>query len=79
MPGNDPIPSLKLELSRIVVARLDGWTQENAAAIAKLDQPRISDLRRQRLERFSLTRLIRIACRLRGTVSIHVTWPADPL
>src|SRR5688572_17941177 len=50
----DPIPPLKEQLARELVARVAGWTQEYAAAFIGTDQPRMSDLRKGRLGRFSL-------------------------
>jgi predicted XRE-type DNA-binding protein len=75
MPRRDPIPDLKQQLAEAIVERLDGWIQPMAAELIRTDQPRISDLRRGRLERFSLEQLLRFASRLRGTVSIEITWP----
>jgi predicted XRE-type DNA-binding protein len=70
----DPIPPLKDELARIIVERLHGWSQPNAAAIIDTDQPRMSDLRNGRLGRFSLERLIRFAAQLGADVHVTVTW-----
>jgi predicted XRE-type DNA-binding protein len=70
----DPIPLLKEQLARELVTRLDGWTQGNAASFIGTDQPRVSDLRKGRLERFSLEQLIRLIARDHGTVTLQVTW-----
>lgn len=70
----DPVPTLKRELARLLVDRLDGWSQENAAHLLRIDQPRISDLRNQRLQRFSLQQLMRFVYRLDGMLSIQLTW-----
>ena len=70
----DPIPELKRQLARTVVDRMDGWSQELAAAFLHTDQPRMSDLRNARLARFSLEQLIRFISRVEGTVVIQVTW-----
>jgi predicted XRE-type DNA-binding protein len=75
MPKPDPIPALKQQVAEAIVERLDGWIQPMAAELLRTDQPRMSDLRRGRLERFSLEQLLRFASRLRGTVSIEITWP----
>jgi predicted XRE-type DNA-binding protein len=72
----DPIPNLKREIARIVVDRLDGWSQANAAALLDTDQPRMSNLRQDNLDRFSLEQLIRFASRIGGRIHITVTW--DP-
>jgi predicted XRE-type DNA-binding protein len=70
----DPIPPLKEQLARELVARVDGWTQEYAAAFIGTDQPRMSDLRKGRLDRFSLEKLIRLVTQDHGTVTLQVTW-----
>ena len=70
----DPIPPLKGEVARAVVGALDGWSQGCAAEILWIDQPRVSDLRNDRLKRFSLEQLIRFASRIGGDVSVTVTW-----
>ena len=72
----DPIPELKKEMTRTVVHRLDGWSQVNAAQLLGTDQPRVSDLRAGRLERFSLEQLVRFVSRLGGDVTLRVTWSA---
>src|SRR5688572_14503426 len=57
-----------------------GWTGEMAAELIRVDHPRMSDLRRGHLERFSLERLILFAIRLRADVTIGVRWdPQRPL
>lgn len=71
---NDPIPALKAELARIIVERLAGWAQAYAACFLKTDQPRVSDLRKGKLDRFSLEQLIRFVSRIEGTVTFNVTW-----
>ena len=70
----DPIPPLKGAVARAVVAALDGWSQGCAAELLSTDQPRISDLRNDRLQRFSLEQLIRFASRIGGDVNVTVTW-----
>ena len=73
-PPPDPVPALKQQVAAAVVAQLDQWTQPMAAELLRTDQPRVSDLRNGKLERFSLERLIRFAARRGGTVSISITW-----
>jgi predicted XRE-type DNA-binding protein len=74
MPTPDPIPLLKEQLAREIVLRVDGWTQDLAASLLGTDPPRLSDLRRGRLDRFSLQRLIRLISHDHGTVTVQVTW-----
>ena len=76
MQPPDPIPALKRHVASAIVTHLEGWTQEMAAELIRTDQPRVSDLRKGRLERFSLERLVRFATRLGADVTVAVTW--DP-
>ena len=54
MTSEDPIPALKERLRERILADVHEWPQEVAAQALGLDQPRMSDLQRGRLERFSL-------------------------
>lgn len=74
-PYIDPIPELKRDVARAIVRTIDGWTQCNAAALLHIDQPRISDLRNDRLERFSLDQLIRLLAHADGVVELRFTSP----
>ena len=76
MNAPDPIATLKGEVARAVVGALDGWSQGCAAELLWTDQPRVSDLRNDRLQRFSLEQLIRFASRIGGDVEVTVTWTA---
>ena len=70
----DPVPPLKILLADLIVRRIAGWTQVNAADLLNTSQPRISDLRNGRLERFSLEQLVRIVRRAEGFVELQVEW-----
>jgi hypothetical protein len=70
----DPIPALKEQLARELVARLDGWSQDYAGSFMRTHGCRVSNLRKGRLDCFSLQRLIRFVARTRGTVTITVAW-----
>jgi len=74
MRTDDPIPELKRQLAQLIVERLDGWSQTYAAGFLGTDQPRLSNLRRGRLERFSLEQLVRFVGRVDGEVELRVTW-----
>jgi predicted XRE-type DNA-binding protein len=76
VPFVDPVPALKVEVAQIIVERLEGWTQFNAASLLCTVQPRVSNLRRGRLERFSLEQLVRYLARIGGSVALELTW--DP-
>ena len=45
-----------------------------AADLLRTDRARVSNLRRGRLDRFSLEQLIRFAIRVEGTVELRVEW-----
>ena len=74
MSTDDPIPALKQQLAQLLVERVEGWSQMYAAHLLGIDQPRLSNLRRGRLERFSLEQLIRFVIRVEGTVELQVKW-----
>jgi len=68
----DPIPQLKRDAAATIVALIAG---DNAIEIGEylgIGQPRISDLRRGKLERFSLERLIRLLERLGQRVTLQI-------
>ena len=74
----DPIPELKQQLAREITRLLGRYHQEVAAAILGLEQPRMSELSRGRLDRFSLQRLIRLLANVGRRVELTVIHPADP-
>jgi len=55
----DPIPELKRELAADLVRIMASYRTTDLLANIRIDQPRVSDLRRGRLERISVERLIR--------------------
>jgi len=73
---DDPVLPLKHQLAQFIVERLDGWSQIHAADLLGTDQPRVSDLRNNRLDRFSLEQLIRFVSRVEGSVELKVQWSA---
>ena len=56
----DPIPELKRQLAAALLESLRGWTATEALYAIGLDPPRLSDVRRGRLVRFSAEKLIRL-------------------
>ena len=58
------------KISELIAA--NGWTQVEAAAQCGLTQPRISDLLRGRLSRFSLDALVNIAAALGQRVHVEL-------
>jgi predicted XRE-type DNA-binding protein len=68
----DPIPDIKAQLRQAVVDALAGWSQVNAAWWIGSDQGRVSDLRRNKLERFSVEQLILFLSRVDPRVEMVV-------
>ena len=58
------------ELANLIARR--GWTQTEAASQASISQPRMNDLLRGRISRFSLDALVNIATALGCTVRLAV-------
>ena len=75
----DPIPALKPQVAELVIARVRGWSQAHAAYFLDTDQARLSDLRRGRLDRFSLEQVIRFVSRVDGDVVIRVEWATQSI
>ncbi len=72
---DDPIPYLKEQLRDEIVALVGDWDQYVAAGRLGTDQPRMSDLKRGRLERFSLEKLIRLLANIDQSVEITIVGP----
>jgi predicted XRE-type DNA-binding protein len=68
----DPIPALKLQLGHELARDLARWRASDVADVIGTEEARISDLRRGRLERFSLETLIRYCSRLSRRVEITI-------
>ncbi len=66
---------LRAALMRQIAAVIErkGWTQAQAAARCGLSQPRINDLLRGRISRFSLDALVNLATALGGKVTVKLT------
>jgi predicted XRE-type DNA-binding protein len=69
---NDPIPALKQQLRDALIEHIGHWNQYVAAKAIETDQPRMSDLERNQLERFSIETLIRYLSRVELRVEIKV-------
>jgi hypothetical protein len=74
MPYVDPIPELKRQAAAALVPLMIG-NAHDVAAIIGTDQPRVSDIRRGRLERCSLETLIRYLTRLQCRVALEIAPP----
>lgn len=66
--------TLRAELMTIIdrVIEANGWTQQKAAEFFGTTQPRISDLQRGRIEKFSIDLLVEMVERAGWTVDIKV-------
>jgi predicted XRE-type DNA-binding protein len=74
-PGSpDPLREMKQQVAAGILARLAGWNQAYAAELLGTWQPRMSDLRKGRLDSFSLDQLLRYAIRLEVVVRLEIEW-----
>jgi predicted XRE-type DNA-binding protein len=64
-PFDDPIPELKRQVGVEIAREISSDTVTDLAEFLGIDPPRISELRRGKLTRFSLETLLRYAHRLR--------------
>jgi hypothetical protein len=71
--ARDPIPELKRLAGAELAKLLDGWNADDVAVLIGTDRPRISELRRGKLDRFSLEALIRYLTRLNKRVELQIT------
>ena len=69
---DDPIPALKRQLADAILQLADQTNMHVAARRFGIDVPRMSDLRRGRIARFSLERLIRILATVDRRVDVDV-------
>ena len=72
---DDPVPALKAQLANELRVAIDGWETQELCYFLRTDQPRVSNLRNGRIERFSLEQLIRFRARMQVDVVI-TTRPA---
>jgi hypothetical protein len=71
VPLVDPIPQLKREAGAALADLLAPWKAHDVAAIIGTDAPRIRDICRGNLERFSLETLIRYLTRVGQRVELR--------
>ena len=60
LAGGDPVPALKRQLAAEIRALIGEYPSNVGASVLALDQPRVADLLHDRLERFSLQKLVRL-------------------
>jgi hypothetical protein len=68
----DPVPELKRLLGRELQGVIAGWETPELCHMLGTTQPRVSNLRKGRLERFSLEMLVRYLARMRRDVTVSV-------
>src|SRR5437867_2693491 len=68
----DPIPELKCQLASELVRVTDGWTPTQLGFFLGVEQPRVSDLRLGKLDRFSVESLLRFLKRVDHSVQVTV-------
>jgi predicted XRE-type DNA-binding protein len=73
MHRDNPIPALKRQLGAELARHVRDWNADDIAFMIGTDRWRIADLRRGKLDRFSLETLIRYLARLRQDVDVTVT------
>lgn len=71
MAAVDPIPELKRQVGDEIARLIATDNADDIAALIGTDRPRISELRRGKLDRFSLETLIRFAHRLRREIELR--------
>jgi len=69
----DPIPELKREVAAVLAELLAPWSAHEAAALLGTYAQRIMELRRGKLDRFSLELLIRYLTRMGRRVELRIT------
>jgi predicted XRE-type DNA-binding protein len=75
VPSPDEVlRQLKQQVAAGIIARLAGWTQGYAADFIGTWQPRMSALRNNRLESFSLDQLLRYVTHLDVIVRLEIEW-----
>jgi len=74
----DPIPALKHQLAHEIRVILGRFNQHVAARRLGVDQPRMSDLLHDKLDRFSLEKLIRLPANLDRRVEMEIINEGPP-
>ena len=70
---HDPIPQLKRDAGAQLARLVAHWNGDDAAYMLGTDRSRVAELRRGKLDRFSLETLIRYLARMRKRVELRVT------
>jgi predicted XRE-type DNA-binding protein len=73
MSRPDPIPQLKRDAAAELAKLLAQWSAHDVARLICTDAPRVMEIRRGKLDRFSLETLIRYLTRLGHRVELRIT------
>jgi len=76
--NTDPIPALKREAGAQLAVLVAGWNADDIAYLLGTDRSRIAELRRGKLDRFSLETLIKFLTRAGRIVELRVMEPVRP-
>ena len=71
----DPVPALKAQLAREILTLMDSPAALAGALLRTIGGPRLSNIRLDRLDRFSVQGLIRILTRLGCDVELSIVSP----
>ena len=72
----DPILDLKRQAGAALVPLVDHWNSDDIASLLRTERERVAELRRGKLDRFSLERLIRFLVRAGARVELQITHPS---
>jgi hypothetical protein len=78
VPTPDPIPDLKRQAGAELVRLVAHWNGDDIGVLLGTDRARVADLRRGKLDRFSLETLIRFLTRLGMHAELRIAQRALP-
>jgi hypothetical protein len=78
VPTPDPIPDLKRQAGAELARLVARWNGDDIGALLRTDRARVADLRRGKLDRFSLETLIRFLTRLGMHAELRIAQRALP-
>ncbi len=55
------------------IIRTNGWTQQQAAKVLKIAQPRVAEIMKMKADHYSIDMLMKLLCRLDRTVSLSIS------
>jgi Helix-turn-helix domain len=72
VPTPDPIPDLKRQAGAELARLVARWNGDDIGVLLRTDRARVADLRRGKLDRFSLETLIRFLTRLGTHIEMRI-------